>query len=114
MQVIQLNDGQHLRVVAYLYPSSKGGQNYTTKFKIVGSFHKGLSDFLQSYLLVEQVGSNAFGDVTPSFQANPMMHQAANQKLVDMLHHQSFIQVELAAVVDACVLYSTPPGLWSS
>ena len=45
-----------------------------------------------------------FGDVTPFLQANPEMSPATNRKLIGMLQNpttRSFIQVELAAVVDA-------------
>ena len=45
-----------------------------------------------------------FGDVAPFLQANPEISPATNQKLLELLHNpttKSFIQVELAAVVDA-------------
>ena len=45
-----------------------------------------------------------FGDVAPFLQANPEMSPATNQKLLQILQNlttKAFLQVELAAVVDA-------------
>ena len=45
-----------------------------------------------------------FGDVAPFLQANPEMSPATNQKLLEILQNpttKAFLQVELAAVVDA-------------
>ena len=45
-----------------------------------------------------------FGDVTPFLQGNPEMSPATNQKLLEILLNpttKAFLQVELAAVVDA-------------
>ena len=46
----------------------------------------------------------SFGDVAPVLESNPKVSPTTNQKLLKMLHNpstKSFIQVELAAVVDA-------------
>ena len=45
-----------------------------------------------------------FGDVVPFLETNPEMSPTTNQKLLEMLQNpttKSFVQVELAAVVDA-------------
>ena len=45
----------------------------------------------------------SFGDVAPFLESNPEVSPSTNQKLLEMLHNpstKSFIQVELAAVVD--------------
>lgn len=46
----------------------------------------------------------SFGDVAPFFESNPEVSPTTNQKILEMLQNpstKSYVQVELAAVVDA-------------